>query len=123
MPADLSGVKLRLAKMHADAADSVLKDAEWLTVGQIAELTGSTTSDVNARFAEWTKARKIFAIDTKEVSELYPRYALDSEKHYAPYPVIAEVIKAFGFARDGWGLAFWFSSTSNRLGGLRRVSS
>lgn len=85
---------LGVAETHAD----IIAEGEWLTVEQLATIC------TEAR--DWLEQGRIFAV-SYEGQDHVARYQLDGD--YKPWPVVADVIRAFGPGADPWSLAAWFS--------------
>lgn len=106
------------ARMTAHARSDVLASGDWLTAAQVAELAGFSTSNLSAQPNRWKKEGQIFAIRHRGL-DYFPAYGLDAEAGYRPSKALAPILVAFGTAKDGWGLAYWFASASGFLGGQR----
>jgi hypothetical protein len=62
---------------------------------------------------KWKRDQDIFAI--RHGREDYsPLYALNPNDH-RPRQQMAEILRIFGDAKDGWGLAFWFAALNSFL--------
>jgi hypothetical protein len=110
--------QLKEAAMLARARTAVLQEDNWMTTAQIADLAGFSTSNPSAQPNKWKRDGLIFAIRHRGV-DYFPGYGLDPKTGFRPFKVMAKVIKAFGESKDGWGLAYWFSSANSFLGGKR----
>ncbi|NDZ13833.1 hypothetical protein C7T35_33830 [Variovorax sp. WS11] len=110
--------QLKEAAMLARARTAVLQEDNWLTTAQIADLAGFSTSNPSAQPNKWKRDRLIFAIRHRGV-DYFPSYGLDPKTGFRPLKVMAKVIETFGESKDGWGLAYWFSSANSFLGGKR----
>ena len=110
--------KLKEAAMLARARTAVLQEDNWLTTAQIADLAGFSTSNPSAQPNKWKRGGLIFAIRHRGV-DYFPGYGLDPKTGYRPLKAMAKVIETFGDSKDGWGLAYWFSSANSFLGGKR----
>ncbi len=106
------------ARMTAHARSVVLASGDWLTAAQVAELAGFSTSNLSAQPNKWKKEGQIFAIRHQGL-DYFPAYGLDAEAGYRPLKSLAPILAAFGTAKDGWGLAYWFASVNSFLGGKR----
>jgi hypothetical protein len=104
------------ARMTAHARSVVLASGDWLTAAQVAELAGFSTSNLSAQPNKWKKEGQIFAIRHQGL-DYFPAYGLDAEAGYRPLKAMAPILAAFGMAKDGWGLAYWFASVNSFLGG------
>lgn len=116
--APLTPTQFKEAAMLAKARTAVLADGNWLTTAQIAELAGFSASNPSAQPNKWKRDGQIFAIRHRGV-DYFPGYGLDPKTGYRPRKAMARLIEAFGESKDGWGLAYWFSSANSFLGGKR----
>lgn len=110
--------QLEEAAMLARARTAVLQEGNWLTTAQIANLAGFSASNPSAQPNKWKRDGQIFAIRHRRV-DYFPGYGLDPKTGYRPLKAMAKVIETFGESKDGWGLAYWFSSVNSFLGGKR----
>lgn len=110
--------QLKEAAMQAKARTAVLQEGNWLTTAQIADLAGFSASNPSAQPNKWKRDGLIFAIRHRGV-DYFPGYGLDPKTGYRPLKAMAKVIETFGESKDGWGLAYWFSSANSFLGGKR----
>ena len=110
--------QLKEAAMLARARTAVLQEDYWLTTAQIADLAGFSTSNPSAQPNKWKRDGLIFALRHRGV-DYFPGYGFDPKTGYRPLKALAKVIETFGESKDGWGLAYWFSSANSFLGGKR----
>lgn len=110
--------QLKEAAMLARARTAVLEEGNWLTTQQIALLAGFSASNPSAQPNKWKRDRLTFAIRHRGI-DYFPDYGLDPDTGYRPLKAMAGVIEVFGESKDGWGLAYWFSSANSFLGGKR----
>jgi hypothetical protein len=61
---------------------------------------------------KWKRNREIFAIQHGR-EHCLPVYALGPD--HRPRKEMAQILKIFGDAKDGWGLAFWFAALNSFL--------
>lgn len=107
------------ARMTAQARTAVLQESgPWLTGPQIARLAGFSESNPSAQPSRWKRSGAIFSL-SHQGCDYFPAYALDEADGWRPRPAMADVLRAFGQAKDGWGLAYWFASVNGFLGGRR----
>lgn len=111
-----SPARLIEAKMLANARKAVLESGDWMTAAQLAQVAGLSPTNPSTQPNKWKQARKIFAISHQGL-DYFPSYGLDGEGR--PLKGLALVLDAFGKHKDGWGLAYWFSSVNSFLGGKR----
>lgn len=119
MPKDPpSPAQLKEAAMLAKARTAVLREGNWLTAAEIANLAGFSSSNRSAQPNKWKRDGLIFAIRHLGI-DYFPAYGLDLEGSYRPLKAMANVIEILGDSKDSWGLAYWFSSANSLLGGAR----
>ncbi|KHN52882.1 XRE family transcriptional regulator [Dickeya fangzhongdai] len=109
---------LREASMLIQARKAVLESGDWLTAANVAQLAGLSTRNPSAQPNKWKKQGLIFAINHGGV-DYFPGYGLDRHAGFRPIKSLADVIKIFDGHKDGWGMAYWFSSDNSFLGGKR----
>lgn len=110
--------ELKEAAMLARARTAVIESGDWLTAAQLAEMAQFSSSNPSAQPNKWKRDGAIFAIRHNGI-DYFPSYALDPHTGYRPRKAMSEIIKTFGAAKDGWGLAYWFMSDNSFLGGKR----
>lgn len=110
--------QLKEAAMLARARTAILQEGDWLTTAQIADLAGFSASNPSAQPNKWKRAGLIFAIRHRGI-DYFPGYGLDPKTGYRPLKAMSKIIETFGESKDGWGLAYWFSSVNSFLGGKR----
>jgi len=110
---------LRDAVMISKARAEVLEGSEWLSAAQLATLAGMSPVNPNAQPSRWKRDGRIFSIKPLGSVELFPAYGLDPSKGFRPRKDLAEIITILSDRKDGWGLAYWFSSLNSFLGGRR----
>lgn len=106
------------AQMLAAAKRAVLESGDWLSAADIAQLADFATANPSSQPNKWKREGKIFAI-RHNGNDYYPNFALDKSAGYRPRAGMRDVLKVFGEAKDGWGLAYWFASVNSFLGGKR----
>jgi len=79
---------------------------------------GGARASPSTRPNKWKRLQQIFAIDLHGVVDYFPGYGLDPAG-YRPRAPMGQVLKVFGGAKDGWGLAGWFLAVNSVLGGRR----
>jgi hypothetical protein len=94
-----------------EAKSEILKSGYFLAAIEVAKLTGFSKS--NVEWNRWKENREIFAIQHGREDYL-PLYGLDPADH-RPRKEMAEILKVFGDAKDGWALAFWFAGLNSFL--------
>jgi hypothetical protein len=109
--------QLRALAMQAKARNAILGSGDWMTAKQIAEVAQFSASNPSAQPSKWKREKRIFSLPLKG-TDYYPAYGMDPGTD-RPLKALGEVIKAFGSAKDDWGLAYWFSSANSFLGGKR----
>lgn len=104
--------------MLEHARNTVLDSGDWRAATDWVEFVGLGSTSVGAQLEEWSTQGQIFAICQGGV-DYYPGYALDRSPHLRPFKAMALVLDVFAGHKNGWGLAFWFSSVNSFLGGKR----
>lgn len=106
------------ARMAAEARRAVLEGGDWLTAAQVASLAGFAASNPSTQPNKWKKQGAIFAI-RHQGADYFPGYGLDPAAGHRPFEAMATILEVFGTVKDGWGIAYWFSSVNSFLGGRR----
>jgi len=70
----------------------------------------------NGEVEQWEKENKIFSICFGGIT-FVPKYCVD--KRGVPVAEIATIMAMFEGRKDAWGLALWFASHNDYLGGDR----
>ena len=109
---------LREAAMLVQARKAVLESGDWLTAADLAQLAGLSTRNPSAQPNKWKKQGSIFAISHRGI-DYFPGYGLDRHADFRPLKALAWIIETFTGHKDGWGMAYWFSSDNSFLGGQR----
>jgi len=106
------------AEMVGRARKVALESTSWLTAREIGQMAGLVSSNPSVQTSKWKRQRRIFAVSYANAS-LFPAYALDVANGYRPLKGLKPILELFGDSKDGWGLAYWFSSVNSYLGGQR----
>ena len=101
------------ARMLIEARTAILSSGDFLPATEGAKLAGFSASNLSVQPNKWKRNREIFAIQHGREDYL-PLYGLDPGDH-RPRKEMAEILKVFGDAKDGWGLAFWFAGLNSFL--------
>jgi len=101
------------ARMLIEAKTTILNSGDFLPATEVAKLAGFSVSNLSVQPSKWKRNREIFAIQHGREDYL-PLYGLDPGDH-RPRKEMAEILKIFGDAKDGWGLAFWFAGLNSFL--------
>jgi hypothetical protein len=109
--------QLRALAMQAKARKAILESGDWMTAKQIAEVAQFSASNPSAQPSKWKREKRIFSL-LHHGTDYYPSYGMDPATA-RPLKALGDVIRAFGSAKDDWGLAYWFSSANSFLGGKR----
>jgi len=110
----LSSTKIAEAEMLSAAREAMLKSSDFITASGIAEAANYSTKNPSSQPNRWKRSGRIFAITHKGV-DYYPRYALNPQDAYRPFPIVADILSIFAGKKDGWGDAFWFGSLNSYL--------
>jgi hypothetical protein len=100
------------ARMLIEAKTAILNSGDFLPATEVAQLAGFSASNLSVQPNKWKRNREIFAIQHGREDYL-PVYALGPD--HRPRKEMAEILKIFGDAKDGWGLAFWFAALNSFL--------
>ena len=100
------------ARMLIEAKTAILNSGDFLPATEVAQLAGFSASNLSVQPNKWKRNREIFAIQHGREDYL-PVYALAPD--HRPRKEMAEILKVFGDAKDGWGLAFWFAGLNSFL--------
>jgi hypothetical protein len=98
--------------MLIEAKTAILNSGDFLPATKVAQLAGFSASNLSVQPNKWKRNREIFAIQHGREDYL-PVYALGPD--HRPRKEMAEILKIFGDAKDGWGLAFWFRALNSFL--------
>jgi hypothetical protein len=104
-------------RMLMEAKTTIMKSGDFLSATGFAKLAGLSGSNLSVQPNKWKRNREIFAIRHGREDYL-PLYGLNPGDHH-PRKEMAEILKVFGDAKDGWGLAFWFAGLNSFLGDER----
>jgi hypothetical protein len=110
----LSTTKIAEAGMLSAARAAVLESNDFITASSIAEAANYSIKNPSSQPNRWKRNGQIFAI-THKGADYYPRYALNPQDAYRPFPIIADILRIFAGKKDGWGDAFWFGSLNSYL--------
>src|SRR5664279_6531996 len=101
------------ARVLIEAKTAILDSGDFLSATEVARLAGFSASNLSVQPNKWKRNREIFAIQHGREDYL-PLYGLDPRDH-RPRKEMAEILKIFGDAKEGWGLAFWFAGLNSFL--------
>jgi hypothetical protein len=101
------------SRMLIEAKTAILNSRDFLPATEVARHAGFSSTNLSVQPSKWKRNREIFAIQHGREDYL-PLYGLDPGDH-RPRKAMAEILKIFGGAKDGWGLAFWFAGLNSSL--------
>jgi len=101
------------ARMMIDAKTDILNSGDFLPASALAKLAGFSAINPSVQPNKWKRNRDIFAIQHGR-DDYFPLYALNPDDH-RPRKQMAEILRIFGDAKDGWSLAFWFAALNSFL--------
>jgi hypothetical protein len=101
------------ARMLIDAKTAILTSGDFVPASDVAKIAGFSTTNPSVQPNKWKRNRDIFAIQQGR-DDYFPLYALNPDDH-RPRKQMAEILRIFGDAKDGWGLAFWFAALNSFL--------
>jgi hypothetical protein len=96
------------------AKKAILDSGDFLSLDETAERLGLPSTNLD----EWEAEGQVFSIQHAGCS-LFPKYAFLDHAGHRPVPDLAVILDVLRTKKDGWGIAFWFSSR-NWLLGYRR---
>lgn len=108
----------RLEEMLTRAKNEILAGGRFRTPDCLARLHGKAPDRLKLRLQQAEAKGEIFSIEYQGQVH-YPDYAFMDNEEECLLPALAEVIAVLHSTKDGWGMAFWFRSPNNFLGGLR----
>lgn len=108
----------RLEEMLTQAKNEILAGGRFRTPDCLARLCGKAPDRLMLALQQAEAKREIFSIE-HQGQALYPDYAFMDNKEGDFQRGLAEVITVLHPTYDGWGMAFWFRSPNNFLGGQR----
>ena len=97
--------------MLVEAKTAILNGGDFLPATEVAHLAGFNSTNLSAQPKNWKRNREIFAIRQGRENYL-PPYGLNPADH-RPCREMAQILKVFGAAKDGSGLAFWFAALNS----------
>jgi hypothetical protein len=101
------------ARRLIDAKTAILNSPDFLPAAEVAKLAGFSATNPSVQPNKWKRNRDIFAIQHGR-DDYFPLYALNPDDH-RPRKQMAEILRIFAAAKDGWGLAFWFAALNSFL--------
>jgi hypothetical protein len=99
--------------MILEAKTAILNSGDFLSANEVAKLAGVSAVNPTLQPNKWKRDQDIFAIRQGR-EDYFPLYALNPDDH-RPRKQMAEILRIFGDAKDGWGLAFWFAALNSFL--------
>ena len=108
----------RLQDMLARAKAEVLAGERFRTPEYLALLLDRERDGLILLLKQAEVKLEIFSI-VHQGQVLYPDYAFSANEKGNLLPGLVEIITILSPENDGWGMAFWFRSPNNFLGGKR----
>jgi hypothetical protein len=99
--------------MILEAKTAILNSGDFLPANEVAKLAGVGAVNPTLQPNQWKRDQDIFAIQHGR-EDYFPLYALNPDDH-RPRKQMAEILRIFGDAKDGWGLAFRFAALNSFL--------
>ncbi|MGO4311465.1 hypothetical protein AB4Z35_16610 [Pseudomonas sp. KB_15] len=96
------------------AKKAILDSGDFLSLDQTAQRLGLPPTTLD----EWEAEGQIFSIEHAGCS-LFPKYAFQDAAGHGPVPDLKVILDVLRSKKDGWGIAFWFASSSGFLGNHR----
>ncbi|MNQ80803.1 hypothetical protein [Pseudomonas fluorescens] len=100
------------------AKKAILDSGDFLPQDQIAQRLGLPPTTLKAMLDEWETEGHIFSIQDSGCS-LFPTYVFQDRTEHGPMPELKAILDVLRTKKDGWGIAFWFASSSGYLGSRR----
>lgn len=102
---------MRESRIYDRGADCPCQDYRrstyWLTASSIAAHIDADNPALVALPLQWLQQRRVFALPMRGQTR-FPRYALDADREWHPYPEIRDVMQILGPQYGSWALAGWF---------------
>ena len=99
--------------MILEVKTAILNSGDFLPANEVVKLAGVSAVNPTLQPNKWKRDQDIFAIRHGR-EDYFPLYALNPDDH-RPRKQMAEILRIFGDAKDGWGLAFWFAALNSFL--------
>jgi hypothetical protein len=104
---------LEQARRNAELRQRLLDEMGMLDAAQVAELSGSKSTNQRARASRWTSEGRIFGLPVNGRS-LYPAFQFDEVGQ--PRPVVKEVLALLmPLNLSAWATAIWWDTGSDIL--------
>jgi hypothetical protein len=102
------------ARRNAQLRERFMSKFHLLDANEVAELSGSASSNPRARASRWASSGRIFGVPVG-ARVLYPQFQFD--QHGQPRPVVARALEALkGLNLSAWAAALWWDTASDVLG-------
>jgi len=108
----------RLEAMLTQAKSEILAGGHFRTPESLARLHDREPDVFVLSLRRAEANREIFSIEHQGRVH-YPDYAFSENEQDDLLPGLAEIVTVLHRSKDGWGMAFWFRSPNNFLGGRR----
>lgn len=111
-------IRVREQEMLAQAENEILRGGDFLPVSRLAQHFNTRAETLTPALVEWELDNRVFSIE-HEGCRLFPCYAFSTQFGLRPHPALKEILSILSPTKNGWLLAFWFSSSNGMLGGKR----
>jgi hypothetical protein len=108
-----SSTFLRLVIMESNAKAEIIRGGDLIPFAENSQHDAEGLDEKNLH--EWLRTGRIFALSYGGMNYI-PAYAFDDATHQ-PFACLEAVVAVLKTQNDGWGMAFWFTSPNNFLGG------
>ncbi len=110
-----SSTFLRQLRMKGNAKAEIIRSGDLIPFAENSQHVAEDLDERNLR--DWLRTDRIFVLSYEGINYI-PAYAFDDATHQ-PLVCLQAVISVLKAQNDGWGMAFWFASPNNFLGGRR----
>lgn len=114
-PTDIVAKEIAMIERSREAT---VEEEEWMSVAELTELIGLNSAHPHTELGEWIRERRVFSINHNGI-DYFPAYGLNHDSEWRPREALKSILEIIADAKDGWGLAYWFRSSSSFLGGRR----
>jgi hypothetical protein len=104
---------LRQVITEGNAKAEIIRSGDLIPLTETSQHAAEGFDDKNLR--EWLQTGRIFALSHEGINYI-PAYAFDNATRQ-PLVCLEAVVAVLKTQNDGWGMAFWFASPNNFLGG------
>lgn len=111
---DTGSELVKQAELRRGRIEAFEKRYGLLSASEVADLSGSESTNRSATATRWLAQKKIFAVSLKS-QQRFPGFQFDDDGQ--PRDVVATLMQALPFDPPGWDLAFWLDTPHAMLPG------